>query len=188
MSKSSSLPFRLFSLQLVLRSNLNPISQSAMPATPSNAYPPTNGANQLPCIAKMAAERRRPPAPPVPPLRTDDLPSIPAAASGISSERQWDSPIDPTALSPSRTEENSPTRYEPYMTTLFGRKPRMTAKVQAAGGWKALHASVRTRMSTNKARRPRRRRVKGQISGICSPPVPHHQIRCTNAIRQGVQA
>ncbi|AEO67831.1 uncharacterized protein THITE_2089318 [Thermothielavioides terrestris NRRL 8126] len=62
-------------------------------------------------------------------------PSSPATASRASRKRQSDFSVDPAALSPSKTEENSPTRFEPYMmTTRFGRKPRMTAKVQAAGG------------------------------------------------------
>jgi len=71
----------------------------------------------------------------------------------------------------SSTRENSPTRYEEYRTTLFGRKLQKTEKVKAARGWKKLHASTRPQAANRKTSSSRRH--KGiKKSCACSPFCP----------------
>src|SRR4051812_24864815 len=123
-----------------------------MATTPqSNGYPLTKGTEQPSSPVGEASRQCQSSSPPRLPLRTDDLPFAAGAAGDASRRPERDTlvaQIPPS--SGSRTQENSPTRYEPYLQTLSGRKRRMTEKAKAAGGWRRLHVSARTPASRNK--------------------------------------
>ncbi|KAK0703423.1 hypothetical protein B0T26DRAFT_497805 [Lasiosphaeria miniovina] len=111
-----------------------------MATTPqSNGNPLTRGTEWPPGVVEEAARRSPSRSPPRLPLRTDDLPFTADVAGDTSRRPERNSPVAQIPLSPGiRTQENNPTRYEPYLWTLSGRKPYITEKAKAAGGWKRL--------------------------------------------------